>query len=280
MPPRPALPPRFDVPGVRWSVLAYPLGRPETPLIEHDAATVLASASTAKILLLIVLADRIEAGELSPDKPVARTDTEAVADSGIWQHLGVEVLALADAARLVGLASDNWATNALIDVVGGIEAIAAVAARAGVSGISLHDKVRGERTAMHPATLSTGSARGYAALMAALAQRRVLGAPVSERVLGWLFGGLDLSMVAAAFGLDPLSHGGPDRGLSVVNKTGTDVGVRADVGVVSGPAGSVVYACLANWRVADQRDVTRDAVLAAMREIGVMLREAVVSPAR
>ncbi|ODR11737.1 hypothetical protein BHQ15_00620 [Mycolicibacillus koreensis] len=266
----------LDVPGVRWSVLAHPLDRPGAPLIEHDPATVLASASTAKILLLIALADRIEAGVLSPDQPVARTDTEPVADSGVWQHLRVDVLPLADAARLVGLASDNWATNALIDVVGGIEAIAAVAERAGVSGIGLHDKVRGERVAAHPETLSTGSARGYVALMAALAQRRVLSPAVSERVWGWLSGGLDLSMVAAAFGLDPLSHhSGPDRGLGVVNKTGTDTGVRADVGVVSGPAGRVVYACLANWRVTDQRDETRDAVLAVMREIGGLLREAV-----
>lgn len=269
----------LSVPGVQWSVLAHPLDRPETPLVEHDSATVLASASTAKILLLIALADRIEAGVLSPDQPVARTDTEPVADSGIWQHLRIDELALADAARLVGLASDNWATNALIDVVGGIEVIAAVAERAGLTAVSLHDKVRGVRTGGQPKTLSTGSAAGYANVMAALAQRRVLGAAVSERVWEWLSGGLDLSMVASAFGLDPLSHSGSDRGLSVTNKTGTDAGVRADVGVVSGPAGRVVYACVANWRVADERDETRDAVLAVMREIGAVLREA-VSPGR
>jgi len=265
---------------VRWSVLAHRLDRPGAPLIEHGAATVLASASAAKMLLLIALAEGIETGSLTPDQPIARAATAPVADSGIWQHLRADTLALTDAARLVGLVSDNWATNALIDVVGGIEAITAVAERARLTAVCLHDKVRDVRAAAHPAALSTGSAGGYAALWAALAERRVLGAAVSERVWGWLCGGLDLSMVAAAFGLDPLSHSGPDRGVSVINKTGTDVGVRADTGVVSGPTGSVVYACLANWRVADPRDATRDAVLAVMGEIGAVLQEAVVSPVR
>ena len=55
---------------------------------------------------------------------------------------------------------------------------------------------------------------------------------VSSQVLGWLATGVDLSMVGAAFGLDPLAHAVPDRGISLHNKTGTDAGVRADVGLV------------------------------------------------
>ena len=39
----------------------------------------------------------------------------------------------------------------------------------------------------------------------------------------------DLSMVAAAFALDPLAHVDVDVGVRLFNKTGTDIGTRADV---------------------------------------------------
>ena len=42
----------------------------------------------------------------------------------------------------------------------------------------------------------------------------------------------DLSMVAAAFALDPLAHVGADLGVRLFNKTGTQDGTRADIGCV------------------------------------------------
>ena len=53
-------------------------------------------------------------------------------------------------------------------------------------------------------------------------------------VLGWLNLDTDMSMVAGAFGLDPLAHTAPDRGWWLAHKTGTDTGIRADVGLVRG----------------------------------------------
>ena len=98
----------------------------------------------------------------------------------------------------------------------------------------------------------------------------LLGPAVAGRVRGWLANGVDLSMVASAFNLDPLSHQVPDRGFTVINKTGTNADVRADVGWVRGPAGSAVYAVIANWRDSDPRD----AVIAGMRSFGAALRDA------
>jgi beta-lactamase class A len=64
-----------------------------------------------------------------------------------------------------------------------------------------------------------------------------------------------------------------DRGLLLRNKTGTDSGVRADVGVVRGPTGSVSYAVIANWdpRTGDRRDE----VLERMHAIGSAVLRAV-----
>lgn len=230
----------------------------------------LRSASVAKILLLIEVARRIEAGTLPADEPLTRDGVAPVADSGIWQHLSVPALAVADLARLVGAASDNLATNVLLDRVGGVAAVARTARAAGIHGVVLHDIVRDQRMPGHPPALSTGTAAGYADLMQRLWRGEVVDPAVSARVLDWLGGGFDLSMVAAPFALDPLAHAPTGGGLSVINKTGTDAGVRADVAVASGPRRTVVYACIANWSA----DVGTDAgrVLDAMGAIGRALR--------
>ena len=94
---------------------------------------------------------------------------------------------------------------------------------------------------------------------------------VSARVMRWVAANADLSMVASAFGLDPLAHAEPDRGITLVNKTGTISTVRADVGIVAGPLGEVAYAVLASWPDDTARD-PRDRILAEMAAIGAAIR--------
>ncbi len=89
-------------------------------------------------------------------------------------------------------------------------------------------------------------------------------------VLEWLAHDADLSMVAGAFDLDPLAHDVVDLGLRLWHKTGTDVGVRADVGVVASTSATVTYAALCNWP--DDGAVARRAVLTTMRAIGDEIR--------
>jgi beta-lactamase class A len=73
-------------------------------------------------------------------------------------------------------------------------------------------------------------------------------------------------MVGSAFGLDPLAHQGPDRGVRLWSKTGTSDGVRADVGLVEVDGQRTAYAALGSWR-ADGEDL-RDEILTALRAIG------------
>ena len=258
---------------VRWSVLALPVAGGE-PLESLDPDVRLPSASTAKVLALLAAADGIERGDLDPGELLDRREAAPVHDSGIWQHLSVERLTLDDTVRLVGLMSDNLATNVLLSRLGGVDRVRETAARFGVESVDLHDIVRDERTAVHPPTLSSGSARGYAELFARIRTADGIPHAVAERVRAWLAGGADLSMVGAAFGLDPLAHVTPDRGFALTHKTGTDAGVRVDAGVVEGPSGMLAYACLAQW-TPDGADSTRDAVLDAMRAFGLRLRAAV-----
>lgn len=269
------LDPILGAPGLAetsWSVEVRIDGRVEA---DHDPSRLLPSASVGKLFLLIEVARRIGDGRIDPDALVRRDAVSSVADSGLWQHLATEALPVRDLAVLVGAASDNQATNALLDLVG-LPAVTALAADLVEGGSRLLDRVRDVRLPGDPETLSLGCAADLAALMVALDAGKAVNRSVSAQVLAWLAPALDLSMVSGAFGLDPLAHTAPDRGVRLWIKTGTDAGVRADVGLVHAPAGRAVYAVLCAWDPA----VTdpRDEVLAAMRAIGASIRRRIGSP--
>lgn len=254
-----------DLPPVaRWGVCVLDASTGEV-LAAHRQDDVHRTASVGKLLLLWVIARGLEDHELDGAELLSRAAVAPVADSGLWQHLAVDVLPLVDVAALVASVSDNLATNVLLERVG-LAAVERAGRDLGLVHTALRDLVRDHRCAEHPPTLSTGTAAELAALVLRL----------PPRVLSWLALGTDLSMVASAFGVDPLAHVAADRGLRVLSKTGTDDGVRADVGLVEGPAGAVSYAVLAEW---DPAVDARDEVLATMRAIGLRLRDRVTGSA-
>lgn len=256
--------------GVRWSVCVRDLaaGVDAPALASYDADVVLRTASIGKVFLLVEVAARAEAGTLDLGEPITWSGGELVADSGLWHRLRQRTQSIGDLAWLVGALSDNLATNVLLRRVG-VTAVRARARELGCVDSALLDRVRDDRGPTDPPTLSRGRADELSAVLAGLARGDVVSPAVSARVVRWLSAGADLSMVASAFGLDPLAHADPDRGITLVNKTGTISVVRADVGVVRGPAASVAYAVLAEWA---EDDDPRDAVLDRMRAIGTTLR--------
>ncbi|GAA3227383.1 serine hydrolase [Dactylosporangium siamense] len=237
---------------VTWSVCVRDAGG--EVVHAHRPDLVLSTASVGKLLLLLEVAR-----SLPLDLPCDRRDVAPVADSGLWRFLGTDVLPVEDLAVLVASVSDNLATNVLLHRVG-LDRVAALAASLGLTATALHDVVRDVRTADHAPRLSSGSAAELSLLLHRLPS--VEGGP---RVLDWMRTSADLSMVASAFDLDPLSHNGG----VVRNKTGTDDGVRVDVGVVTGPSMTVSYAVLANWPPAS---ATVGDVLATMRALGDAIR--------
>lgn len=260
-------------PGVRWSIRIA--GGPGPHLVaDHEPGSRLRTASIGKILLLAETARRFEDGTLDPAEPLRRDPALAVADSGLWQHLAVDALPAADVAALIAAVSDNYATNVLLDRIG-LESVAALRDSLGLRDTSLNDRVRGFRAPGDTRTLSTGSAAELVGLMGRIARGDLISPAVSGRLDGWLATNVDLSMVAAGFHLDPLAHVEADRGCVLRNKTGTDDGIRADVGYVTGRASPIAYAVLANWPAAEFD--ARDAVMTGMRTIGSALRRTVDS---
>ena len=269
---------------------------------EVDPTLVLPTASVGKLL-----ARRprraLRCGTLDRTRRLLPTPALAVADSGLLQHLGDQRLRLDDLAVLVGATSDNLATNMLVELVG-LPAIAQMAGRLGAPGCGLHDIVRDHRLpGVHPpcrrGLRRPAAPRGpdvrrvrrpptpFRAPHRCARHRRI---PTSsgprhrsgldivaglDSVAGWLRLNTDLSMVASAFGFDPLAHADRDTGLDLelFNKTGTNDDVRADVGCLVGGR-RVTYAVIANLPGGGAADPsTRRGVLTAMRTVGDTLLE-------
>jgi beta-lactamase class A len=250
-----------------WSIRVVDLADGSV-LASLDEGRVLRTASVGKLFLLVEVARQAARGALDLTEPVRWEDDERVEDSGLWHLLDQRTLSVGDLCVLIGAVSDNLATNVLVRLVG-LPAVASTTAALGYTDSRLLDRVRDDRGPEHPPTLSVGTAAELADLMSRLHRGQVVDENVSALVLRWLRANTDLSMVAAAFHLDPLAHAEPDRGVRLLNKTGTISTARADVGVVEGPGASVAYAVLAAWT--PDVDV-RDGVLAGMREIGRAIR--------
>jgi beta-lactamase class A len=255
---------------VTWSIHVRSLATGLT--FGLDDGAVLSTASVGKLLLLTEVARRIDEGSLLQDERLTRTPADGVADSGLWQHLATDTLTVGDAAVLVAAVSDNLATNVLLRRVG-VDAMDQVAQALGLEGVRLHDFVRDVRRETDPPRLSSGSAQELARNFAMVASGEIISPAVSGILAGWLGLSTDLSMVASSLGLDPLAHSAGGHGLSLMNKTGTDAGVRADCGLVSYNGLQVAYAAIANW---DEASVSAlDLVMADMRAIGGFVRSLV-----
>ncbi len=237
-------------------------------LFSADDYVVMPTASIGKVLLLVEVAARLGGNRAGREERLERSHGDAVGASGIWQHLHVNALPVADLAALVGATNDNLATNVLLRRIG-LDAVRRRTESLGLKRTALLDLVRDHRGPDDAPQLSVGSANELTWLLAALARGEIVDNGTSQRVVGWLSLNTDLSMVASAFGLDPLAHQTGDHGILLVNQTGTDGGVRSEVGVLRGPRAAVTYAV--SMYFDDSQLPVRLAVLDAMRTIGLDL---------
>jgi beta-lactamase class A len=255
---------------IDWSICIRDAAGRELAGCNADRA--MKTASIGKLLLLVEVARQCDEGDLNRATLLGRDPELLVADSGLWQHLVVEELAVHDLCLLIASVSDNLATNALLKHVG-LQRLQELSQSLGLTHTALLDYVRDQRGPGDPATLSTGSASELSNVMGQLSRNELVSPTVSEQVNAWLATNVDLSMVASVFGLDPLAHAPSDRNFIIRNKTGADPGVRADVGTIGRNAVWFNYAVIANWNASDPD--LRDSALSGMRAIGTILRTAI-----
>ncbi|MBB5844868.1 beta-lactamase class A [Conyzicola lurida] len=241
-----------------------------TPLVSIDDRIVLPTADIGKVLLLIEVSARLTARENIGLGIIDKPPVNTVGESGVWQHMQAPALPVADLATLVGATSDNLATNLLLSRVG-LDAVRARTESLGLSRTALLDFARNTRGPDDAPQLSVGSTAELARLFGMLAREEVVDAVTSQRVMGWISLNSDLSMVASAFGLDPLSHRSADHGTLLINKTGADTGVRSEAGALRGRRTAVSYAVSVQFD--DDSLARRLSVVDAMRTVGQELLE-------
>ncbi|MGW5666857.1 serine hydrolase [Micromonospora sp. NPDC003776] len=233
-------------PGVRVGAMVRRLDDGRT--LSAGADLVLPLASVGKVLLLGEVARRLADGTLTADQHVALLDEDReVGGSGLLGQLSPRQWTVADLATVVAAVSDNAATNMLLRLVT-LNAVQELGRRAGLRDTTVHDQIRDERGPGLPETFATGTARELCAFLTDVAEGTWQSPRACQLLRGWLAGNTDRTMVADAIGHDPWSG----DGVRVENKTGTDTGVRADTGIVTGRH-TVVYAVICSFAPGAER---------------------------
>ncbi len=226
--------------GAQVSVRVVDLDR-GTDVLSGDDHLILPVGGMGVVALLIETAAQFETGALDPLAIVERSSVDPVEVAGLWRHLKAPALPVCDLAVLAASTGDAIAANALLSRVG-LDAVRERLDRIGLVRTALLDGFRDRRgldDAPHVSLASTGE---LATLFAALVNAQVVSPAVSAQVSEWLSLNTDLSLVAAATGLDPFAHDDDRHQLLFVNKTGRADGVRSEAGVLAGPRGGVAYA--------------------------------------
>jgi beta-lactamase class A len=228
--------------GAKISVNITDLDR-GTPVLSGDDFVTLPVAGLGIVPLLIEVAAGFESGRLDPLEIIERSSVEPVTVAGVWQHLKAPALPLVDLAVLTASTGDALAANALLARVG-LPAVRARIEDLGLVRSALLDRFRDVRGPDDAPHFALGSARELAQVFAALVNSQAVSVGVSAQVAEWLSLNHDLSLVAAATGLDPFSHENDEHGLLFINKTGRDAGIRVEAGVLAGPRAGVSYALI------------------------------------
>lgn len=239
-------------------------------LLSVDDYVVMPTAGIGTVLLLAEVAARLDNPDFESLVILDREAHDEVGSAGIWQHLQAPSFPIADLAVFTAAASDNLATNVLLRDVG-LEAVHARTEKLGLNRTALLDAARDHRGPDDAPQLSVGSMRELSWLFSEIARGEATSPTASQRLVDWLSLNMDLSLVASAFGLDPLSHRQGTPELTLFNKTGSDAGIRAETGVLRGPRTGVAYAIAASF--ADNDLTTRLAVIDGLRTVGGDLLE-------
>lgn len=225
-------------------------------------------AGLGAVPLLAEVSARMSADEAFGFELLDKRKVMPVSGPGLWRALAVPVLPVSDLAVLVASVGDTVAMNALIARVG-LDAVRTRTEGLGLGRTVLLDLARDERGPDDAPQLAVGTTEDLATLFGALARGEVVDRVTSERVIGWLSRNSDLSLVADAFGLDPLAHGRAGDALQAINKTGRAPGVAAEAGVLRGSSTAIAYAVIV--RHSDTTSAGQERVFDALRRVGTDL---------
>ena len=223
------------------------------------------TASTVKVPIYAEVMRQARHGQVNLAGPVTTHADALTGGSGVLSVLRPGLACtVADLCTLMIVVSDNTATNMLIDLLGGVDAVNRGVASLGYPGILLDHKIN---LAPPPlvvpdprpcpslaAPLATATPAALAALMAGLDAGTVIDRAACQQIITTLRYQQDRSMFPRAY-LDLARPDGAADGQvpAIAHKTGYVSGCRADTGLLYLPGdGGVVAYCAVADRLADQ----------------------------
>ncbi|MFM9107023.1 MAG: serine hydrolase [Chloroflexota bacterium] len=213
---------------------------------------------TASVIKLAVLAEtlRIAAEEgLDLDRRVEVRGEDIVGGSGVLCEFVPGLMpTIRDLATLMVVVSDNTATNLLIDLAGGVEAVnRTVRERLGLGGVILHNRIDFAAIGGEVRRLAEATPRDMALLVERLADPATLGADAAAEAMRIMRRQHHLDQVPRYVEVMPFAKDlGQEERLWAAAKTGFFPGTWVDAGMLGFPGGRRVVYCAMTHASADR----------------------------
>ncbi len=190
--------------------------------VDFGAAEVVPAASTIKLPILIAFFQDVDQGKIKLDQPIVMRKDLVATESGAMQYqpVGSKFAAIKTAVDMITV-SDNTATNMLIDLLGGSEALNQRFHSWGLTGTTVRNllpDVKGTNTT---------TAKDMGMMLSLLSRGKLMSIKSRDRVLD----------IMRRVENDSLLPKGLGEGATISHKTGTIGTMLADVGLVDTATG-------------------------------------------
>lgn len=213
--------------------------------IQWNGRAIMPTASVIKVPLLLALLRDAERGKVGLDERLQLDSEFSVGGSGILKVLeGGLRPTIKDVAILMIALSDNTATNMILGVVGGVDAVNSAMDDLGILTCRMHNSIDFDVIGSDVRRLGESSTADLCEIMRLIAKREAFSEGVSVLAEEVLATQQYLDQVPRYVLYNPFAQElGLTSPITVANKTGFFTGTRVDSGIVRfGHGGGFVYA--------------------------------------
>ncbi len=243
--------------------------------IARSPDAVMATASTIKVYCLGALLEQAGQGKLSLDDFVELSEKNQVRGSGILKEMTLGTrITVRDACMLMVVLSDNTATNMVIDLCGGVDAVNAHMRAHGLTASRLGGRVDFD-VIREAEDLGVSTPAEFIAYLQKVRSGKVLTEAMTKEYMNFLSRQQYVDQFPRYMPYNPYAgdlHETQD--MQVYNKTGFMTGVRVDVGYVDCRGESITYAVFSD-RCADLSFAAENEGTVAIGKIGKAVYDAV-----